>query len=366
MSAPYVIIPKAVFDGVDTGVITAEQFDVLAYCYWRAERPEYVVRGFSAANVCRFRSLDATKANLKKYQRAAADLLNLWLIRRDYHRIDPRRADQHARPYNVWIPIPARFGVIGAAEQNRVSFFVSSNVAVVVADNVALLPAANNCIETTSENSECDNVAVDVALIGHSLSFSNQEKLKSIEKYPLNLPPGDFSPAPLPPRGDAQAAGLLTLAPPSAPADKGRPLDVRQCESLKKAALLYADFNSWLYGGFFPDVNHVEKLLRHFTPSEILFSQINRFEPLGSFAKKDMAHFFWKSAKDSIEAGRIKGTSKTKPDWVMRAEKGEKGTQYIKDFYQRWKIVNASWWEVYPAVSPDAEKRKQNSDESTS
>ena len=126
---------------------------------------------------------------------------------------------------------------------------------------------------------------------------------------------------------------------------------MRHCESLKKAALLYADFNSWLYGGFSPDVNYVEKLLRHFTPIEILFAQINRFQPWQGFAKKDMAHFFWKSAKDSIEAARIKGTSKTKPDWITKAEKGEYGPQYCKDFSQRWKIVNDAWREAFPAAN---------------
>jgi len=90
-TTPYVTIPLVIFESRDNGVLTPEQFDVFAYCYWRAERPEYIVRGYSAENVCRFRGIDATRANLKRYQRAAAELLKLNLLSRDYYHVDASR-----------------------------------------------------------------------------------------------------------------------------------------------------------------------------------------------------------------------------------------------------------------------------------
>ena len=344
---PYVNIPLVIFESRDNGVLTPDQFDVFTYCYWRAERPEYVVRGFSASNVCRFRCLDATKANLKRYQRAAADLLNFGLIRRDYHRVDTRRANQHARPYNVWVPNPDRFGVIGTPDENRVSLFVSSNVAVVVADNVALPTAANDSKENTSENTECDNVAMDVALMQRTLSFTNQENPKTIEKNPLNLPSGDFSPTPLPPGGErSDAAGLLKPHAGMKPSGKkNNPLNASQCERLNEAALLYADFSTWLYA-FSPDVTHVQALLRDFTPTELLFAQITRFSLEETVPKNSMAQFFYKSARTAIEAAHLKGISKAHPESLKR-RLDSWGLEYAKEFGSRWKIVFDAWIRVF-------------------
>jgi hypothetical protein len=349
MSAPYVKIPLVIFESRNTGILTSAQFDVLEYCYWRAERPDYIVRGYSAENVCRFQGLDATKANLKRYQRAAADLLNLTLLRRDYYHVDARQLTHHPRPYNVWIPDPSRFSVIGTSEENRVSLFVSVNVAKDVADNVAKSNAITNGQDTTYENNESDIVAKTVAKGHRILSVTNHTDPKTIKKYPLNLPSGDFSPAPLPFKGEDAAAGLQNKPADTKPAGM-KSLNAQQCDLLNKAALLYADFSVWLWD-FSPDVNHVKRLLREFTPTEILFAQITRFEPYEKFSKTTMAHFFRSAAKDAIDVGRINGTSKSKPRWFNKPDSDFNRKEYSTEFFSRWMVVTDAWKIIFVGVA---------------
>jgi hypothetical protein len=351
---PYVLIPKAIFDGVDNGSITPEQFDVFCYCYLRAERPAYQVHGYSAANICHFRRLDADQANVKRYRRAALDLLDRDLLRRDYHKVDTTRSDATARPYNVWVPNPDRFGVIGTLEENRVSLW-SARVPLVVPDNVPVPTCVTDSKENTSADEQRDIVPVSVPLNHNIVSISNQENPKTIEKDPLNLPSGDFSPAPLPPGGDAQAAGLLNPHRESKAkaAGKESSLNEKQCDQLQNVALLYADFATWLsLRQFSPDVDHVRALLRDFHPVELLLAQTSRFGLGNEALKKSMAQFFYKSARPAIEAARLKVTPVPPPRSkygldetfdIKELVRREFGDDYAKELRPRWGAVIAAW-----------------------
>ena len=48
MSAPYVVIPQAIYEARDAGSISAEGFNIFVWSYRKAERPEFRVRSYSA------------------------------------------------------------------------------------------------------------------------------------------------------------------------------------------------------------------------------------------------------------------------------------------------------------------------------
>jgi hypothetical protein len=358
----YVKIPLALFEGLDNGSITPEQFDIYCYTYWKATRPEYRVQSYSAENVCRFRGLDATKANLARYKRAAADMLHQNLIRRDYYRIDPKRSAKSTRTYSLWAPNPERFNAIGTREENLClwtqadkddSLFVSAFVPLLDRDNVPLPANVTDSTEGTSDAWQRDNVPVVVPLGLSSLFVTNHCDPKTREKEPLNPPSGDFSPAPLPLKGeDAQAAGLSNLHRKSNAAGKEKPLDANECLQLDQLALLYAGFSAWMYANkFMPDETHVRAILRQFSPRELLFAQIERFSPDETIPKMSMAQFFFKSARTAILESRLKGTSNSRPAFLTEMPEYRRNVKPIND---RWKFVADAWNKIAPDGQQDS------------
>lgn len=170
---PYVVVPRAVYEARDQLVISLEQFHIFQFGYWQANRKEgYRVAAYSAARVCRFVGLDATKANLKRYQRAADDLVDLNLIRHDYRKIDPRRVKRPERTYSIWVPNPDRFQLVGSSEENAINLWSCRDVpasrfsieppfvALLDTDNVALPQPTTNSSDGTCERDKRDNVAL--------------------------------------------------------------------------------------------------------------------------------------------------------------------------------------------------------------
>jgi hypothetical protein len=161
--------------------------------------------------VCLFRGLDATKANLRRYQRAASDLLVRHLMRSDYRRLDPNRDGQAMRTYSIWIPRPERFEFVGSAEENAVNLWpprraddgclsVSGFVALLEGDNVALQSNVSNGDTITSDEEQSDNVAlvVEQNVRGMSSPHQRSEKPSSREKdTPIPQRGHLSSPAPL-------------------------------------------------------------------------------------------------------------------------------------------------------------------------
>ena len=353
---PYVMIPRAVFDGLYKCSLTMAQFHILVFCYFQADRVSYRVQGYSAEAVCLWLGLDAENKLLAQYRRAAKDLKERNILRGDYRKcsVNPSRPDKGGRSYSVWVPRPELFLGVGTAEENKLSLW-SGHVRLPDTNNVRQVDAANLDIPTTSANNETDNVRLIEPRNDDGMFILTSKAPQNPEKDPLNLPSGDFSPAPLPLKGeDAQAAGLLK---PTQGKPAGRenlnPLNERRCELLDKAALLYVDFSVWLYD-FSPDTSHVRTLLRKYTPNELLFAQINRFSPSEKVVKSSMAHFFRKAAEDAIESARIKETSKTAPEWLTATFLGRDnlsarfGFISRKEFSERWKSVTAAWLEAFP------------------
>jgi hypothetical protein len=332
MTLARLIIPRAILDALDDGGISPEQFDIFCYGYLKAERPEYRVRSYSAACVCRFRWLDATPANIKRYERAALDLWKRHLVHRDYYQIDPTRSDKKGRTYSIWLPAPERFQVVGTPEENQCSLW-RARVGLLVHDNVCVQTDGTPRDSSVSNEYEPDNVGLDVGADAHQLSITYQEAQNPEKKSPLN-PPRDFAPS--------APAGGTAQTPPGLGTTSGirKSLDAHQCVLLNEAALQYASLTDWIYN-FVPDVKAVAQLLKDFTPKEIWYAQITKFPPASKFPTKSMAHFFATGAKTIIAGARLNGTSRSVPEPEMREL-----TKLWPDFSGRWQVVFDAWEKV--------------------
>ena len=329
--------PRAVVHARDNGSITPEQLDIFTYCYAKATLPEYRVYSYSAANVCQFRGLDATTANIKRYERAAADLLDRHTIRRDYYHINPTRSQKAGRTYSVWVPAPERFQHVGTPQENEVSLW-RPNVGLLDTDNVGL-PTDGTQRETGScSKTQSDNVGLLGGSIRDNLSITHYVDQNPEKESPLP-PAGVLPPAPQGEHSDA--VGLENRKPKRG---QRKPLNPKQCELLHEAATQYAALASLIYRPFMPDVDDTANLLRDFEPAELLCAQVKQF-PLGSrVSNSAMANFFGGGAKTLIEAARLNGVSRAisteELDLPLR-------TLNVPDFSQKWKIVLDAWRAVF-------------------
>lgn len=367
---PYVKLPLAVLVGLSDRSLTAEQLDIYLYCYFKAERPDYRVRSYSAENVCLFRGLDANQGHLKKYKRAAAGLYERCLLSRDYRRIDTTDS-KLGRTYSVWVPVPERFQAIGTPDENRIALWGPPNematgflsvlpvVPLVVPDNVRVPSDATALSAHASGDEQQDNVPVSVPLNGHMLSIPNHSEPTATEKEPLNPPIGGLDHPPVPPVGGKR---LPLGLKPSQEKQTGRekPLNSKQYEQLLNAARFYADFCGKLYKGFTPnDINAVCALLREFEPIELLFAQTDMF-PLGKKANhKTMANFFANAARNKILVARLQGESKAKPYWLEAEERRVEPIfggvfEYYEDVVAGWEPIIDAWQSVFGKQEPDA------------
>lgn len=123
-------------------------------------------------------------------------------------------------------------------------------------------------------------------------------------------------------------------------------MDAKQCERLQRTALLYCDFVNAIYD-FVPDADDVASMLRDFTPTELLYAQIEKFTPHDSFRKNDMAYFFMKTARTLILAARENGTSQSRPAWFERRDGA------WREVLKKWRPVAGAYRELYPDCSDD-------------
>jgi hypothetical protein len=315
----YTRTPNAVYDAWENGSITLEQFHIFVYCYWKADRPEYIVRSYSAAQVCRFWRVVDTPANVKRYVRAAADLLGRGFIRRDYYKINPMT--HTTRPYNVWVAAP---------ETNSLSITdIRSNG---VRDNVLNGVGVNQSDTNTYQKSACDNVSNGVCTNVH---YQPKES-NPIERDLPNPPEGGLLPLPSPFGRDAhapQGSGNTDTNTQNVGQEKRR-LNESQCKSLNALTLRYVAFTDWLWG-FTPNDENVRKLLRDFRPEELLYIQVQKFVAMEKFSTNKAAHFFAEGARPLIENARLNKTSLIKPDplyWTCLVHK-------YSEIQKRWQQV---------------------------
>jgi hypothetical protein len=323
----YTQIPNAVFQGMASGEISRDEFDVLAACYFWADRQGWVIRSYSAARLCRFLGLDASEGNVRRFERAARNLLDRKIIRRDYYR-------GRERTYSLWVPSPARFRRVGTADENDSLW--QANVGVLVGHNVGLQTNGTPSETVGYSAMETDNVGVHVGEKAYPLSIKDQGSAKIAPEIDP-LPPPGIPPLPSPPGMRSNGAGLEKATA----AARRKTLNADQCELLNEAALQYVGFTNWLYD-FVPDLKATASLLRDFTPQELWCAQLEKFVPGGKQSTRIMAHFFAQGARSIIEAARLNGTSQSVPKFEISIVKGR-----WKDFPCKWRIVRDAYEKVF-------------------
>ena len=197
----------------------------------------------------------------------------------------------------------------------------------------------------TSEQEQRDNVPLVDGSNRPNLfvPYQGVEKIVDSEIETPKSPEGT-SPPSVPPRGNAQVPlGLKTARGQGKPNGKSRALSAEQCSKLKQAATLYSAFSDRLYGGkFIPSARDVEALLRHFTPLEVLFAQVQKFW-FGEAPKKSMAHFFAEGAKTTIEDARLRGVSRVLPDVYSNSLSSE-----LRELLPDWNRLIETWLGAFP------------------
>jgi hypothetical protein len=316
--APYVKVPLWVYRALEDGRITRDQFDLLTFAYYKADWMTRVVSSYSAENLCRFLRLDATDANLKRFQRAERDLEEQGVIWDDYRRMKANSG----RPFSLRLP--------PVDTENIESLFKKALVAGSVAGSVAPTTDTTH----TESKSYCEDnpmdAAVGVAGNGNMMSSNDQggsSHTEEPEKNPLN-PLRGLLPRSAPPQGgDAQAAGLKTFTGRAT----SKSLSAEQCEMLNRAVLHFGGAVFSLYH-FTPDVKHSWSILRKYSPDELLYALIDSFPVESSFQKTSLAYFFRTSAVTHIELRRSQGISLTEPLHPLNAH----GIKFPDDDKQRF------------------------------
>jgi len=325
---PYVAIPLAIFEARKTGSINAQQMNILVCAYLWASRPEFRVAAYSAQRVCAFQGLEINRANLERYRRAAADLHDRYLIKRDYRKIDPRRNDQRERTYSIWVPAPGRFVAVGTREENQTRLWGAA-LSINTHCESGQTGSATPITDTSCSQSEVytSDETRNASLSRNAMRIPNQENQK-IETLPSSQ--GEASPLPSPPGMRSDGAGLLENPKPlpSVAADKEK--------RLHDAALQFIVLSEWLWG-FIPARQDVMKLLRDFSPLELLYAIVEKFPPGDRFSTKVMAHFFARGARELIDAGRLDGRSENEPQWLRALnKKGSFEQSESREFTRRW------------------------------
>ena len=241
-----------------------------------------------------FKAWPSAAANLERYRRAAVDLLDRNLIKRDYRKIDPRRNDLKERTYSIWVPAPARFVAVGTPEENQTRLWSGS---VFINTHCESGPTRNATPITDASGSQSKVYTGDetrnASLSRHTMRIPNQEN-QEIETLPSSQ--GEASPLPSPPGMRSSGAGLLENRKPLPSVAAGRE------NRIETVALMYVEFCDWFYG-FTPNVDHVAAILFEFSPSTLAIVQLLKF-PGSEYRKTDMAYFFRHGAITLLRARR--------------------------------------------------------------
>jgi hypothetical protein len=322
---PYVKIPRWVYSKLAEGWITKDQFDVLCFAYGKADWTTWVVSSYSAESVCRFFGLDANFANLQRYRRAEADLRHRGIVRDDY-----RRGDK--RPFHLWLPL------IGAEPSDSLCTpLVSDSVSDSVSDFVDDENDGNQANATNYKEPSAVNVGEfvpdGVSENGYVMSAKYQSgyaNVASPEKNPPTPSGGLDLPRPLP--GGALAVGLRV----NGSTIKAKALTPDQCDALNK---IVRDFTvAWAQEyQFDPNSKHVFKLMRYFSPWEVLCAYLTLDN--GNKTRNNItAVFFSETAAKIICQRRERCESCVRP-WSLSTSYprlGEVHEQWLDEVHERW------------------------------
>lgn len=324
MIAP-VRTPRWVYKAMEDGEINCDQFDVLVYAHYKVDWATRIVSSYSAENVCRFRGLDATEANRKRFRRAKLDLENRGVVSSDY-----RHGDK--RPYHLELP-PSDTETI---ESLYVKPLVRDPVRDSVREDSSINAAPSEGYDERDTVRVRDGVCDKAAL----LSVTNQAAEK---ETPLN-PPWGTSPLPSPSGKHSNAVGLKVK-----PAT-GKSLSPTNCEALEQSVLYFCAAVREVCD-FSPNTDHVRDLLRKYDPTEVWFALLATHFEFNRPKKNDLAYFFRQAALQIIDLRRLRHVSMVLPD--TRSYRSLNGyTDKPEAFTANLNIKKSEdlWNQIFPAA----------------
>lgn len=320
----YVKVPIWVWQAREGGQITAVQFNILVFLCRHLQpvkangkRVGSVMRSYRAESVCSHQGLDASRANLEAYRDALRELQKMKIVWYDYKQ-------GSKRPYNVFLPVGSPFA-------DETAYTVLNDSLSNMNDLCEVLCEENVPSETVSE-SYSERVTQPVCE-----PLCERCAKEPVEKEsPLNPPSGDFSPAPLPLKGeDAQPAGAAPLfaqddsgcdsvrdeeratagAIKTSPKSVGRSVRDRGSDNGTLNIQRCQDFDGVLkgftamftkHGEFVPKPDAARRLLRHYSPLEIWLAYKS---DASSLRVRALATWFERGAADTIDVRRQQGTA---------------------------------------------------------
>jgi hypothetical protein len=314
-------------DGLAEGQLMKHEFEVGYFLARHVECDTMSVPSYSATRVCRFYGEDATDANRKIYGRA---LKGLEKATRGAVRDDYRHCQKgNERTFRVFLPWKSPWEVESLSRDPMSQPTRPTDVPT----NPSLTTEKQEAYEQTAKQ-----VSQGMSQPNRDMmSIPNQETQNPEIESPPNLPQGRLLPLPSPAGGNAQTPPGSNGNTNTQIVGQGkRALDRRQVDALNELALRYVDFTNWLWN-FIPNTQNVTRLLRDFSPKELLYVQVKKFTPGDKFSTTTMAHFFAKGARPLIENARLNKTSCIKPEPERWFGAGL-GRQYA-DIQKKWQQV---------------------------
>lgn len=293
--------------GLDEGNLNKAEFDICLYCARKVDFETMVVKSYSAAQVCRFYGLDATEANRKVYTRALKSLESATsnAVSDDYYHCQPgmeRTFNVTLPRQNPWEAAESRVSLCRGMSQRECP---NGNVPT---DEPVIVTKAESYDGNASSGSqrECPN-GNDVCM-----SITNQcgsTEPVSPEREPLN-PQGGLLPLPSPQGDRSNAAGLSKSKPFTEGNDKTKsnPLSPQQCDDLNLIVSRFRVIWNRYHNGFDPDESDTHKLLRWYSPLEVLCAFRHMLVKATRTTNTMCARFFASAAANNAEENRRSDT----------------------------------------------------------
>jgi hypothetical protein len=346
MSASTFRIPDAGYEALICGDLSSLQFMILVLLYRRANWKTGVVRAISADQVIRDLgetglipsavSFDARKQIVQRAMKAMR--LAGWFTS-DY------KAGSR-RPYYITL---TNYLSLYTAQTAKPEPDADSDADGIILNPSDITPCKQPAPEIDADTDADSDTDVTLRRRGRDAEMTLNNHIRTNQEKETPLPPKGVPPLPSPSGKRSNAAGLFQSA-------KANPADREKL--LRDVAVLYVAFSVWLYG-FSPDASHVEALLQDFHPAEILYAQVRRFKPWTGekFKTTEMAQFFRKAGRDSIEAARLQAPAV--PEWFQGNDFTHRDyavKENIKSLREHWSPVIAAWNKLHGRVEVAAER----------
>jgi hypothetical protein len=290
----YTTTPNWVYEGLLRGDLTPDQFTILILLYYWANRSAgYRVDSYRAERICLAMGLDAKESNLLRFRRALNDLVKRSVVRSDYQA-------GSKRPYHVWLTSPEVPVSLCKACDCDTDCDTDCDEHQVTHEDTA---SCDNTSGGADCDADCDNSLI---LIANNQCLPNHLQK---ERETLNPPAGDLT-TPRPPVGGCapEPRGSLKAAQER--------LSAKQYADLETLAKSFcASWTKFHPKGFVPNHEDVRRLLRKYSPLEIVFAYHTH---ASQTTNASLAAWFHRGAAGAIDSKRQNREQFTVPNEVEK------------------------------------------------